>query len=87
MKRSIQVVTDISGKEAIYIDNWLEAVGNPLNEDMERVLWFRDLANNFGIKIKNLEFYRVRLEEDTTLTEFPKELITMSADLEFQRIF
>ena len=84
MKRDIKVVEDTNGYEAIYIDGFLQNEGNPLNEGVERVLWFIHIADAYGVDIKDIKFYTVNLKECTTYAEFPNQLIEILNDIEIQ---
>ena len=86
MKRKIQVVKDDNGYEAIYINGLLRNEGNPLNEGIERVLWFIHIADAYGVDIKDIKFYTVNLEECTDYAEFPNELIEIINDIELEGI-
>ena len=86
MKRDIRVIEDNNGYEAIYIDGFLQNEGNPLNEGIERVLWFIHIADAYGVDIKDIKFYTVNLEECTTHAEFPNKLIEIINDIEIQGI-
>ena len=86
MKRNIQVVQDDNGYEAIYIDGLLQNEGNPLNEGVERVLWFIHIADAYGVDIKDIKFYTVNLEACTKYGEFPNELIEILNDIELEGI-
>lgn len=84
MKRDIKVVEDVNGYGAIYIDGFLQNEGNPLNEGVERVLWFVHIADAYGVDIKDIKFYTVNLEECTAYAEFPNELIEIINDIQIQ---
>lgn len=86
MKRDIKVIEDVNGYEAIYIDGFLQNEGNPLNEGVERVLWFIHIADAYGVDIKDIKFYTVNLEEYTDYAEFPNKLIEIINDIEIQGI-
>ena len=86
MNRNIQVVGDVNGYEAIYINGLLRNEGNPLNEGIERVLWFIHIADAYGVDIKDIKFYSVNLEECTAYAEFPNKLIEIINDIEIQGI-
>ena len=86
MKRDIRVVEDSNGYEAIYIDGFLQNEGNPLNEGVERVLWFIHIADAYGVDIKDIKFYSVNLAECTVYAEFPNKLIEIINDIEIQGI-
>ena len=57
MQRDIKIIEDVNGYEAIYIDGFLQNEGNPLNEGIERVLWFIHIADAYGVDIKDIKFY------------------------------
>ena len=86
MKRNIHVVGDVNGYEAIYINGLLQNEGNPLNEGVERVLWFIYIAEAYGVDIKDIKFYSVNLEACTRYGEFPNELIEIINDIELEGI-
>ena len=86
MKRNIQVVKDDNGYEAIYIDGLLQNEGNPLNEGIERVLWFIHIAEAYCVDIKDIKFYSVNLADCTRYGEFPNELIEIINDIELEGI-
>ena len=86
MKRDIKVVEDINGYEAIYIDGFLKNEGNPLNEGDERILWFTRITDAYGVDIKDIKFYSVKLAECTDYAEFPNKLIEIINDIEIKGI-
>lgn len=86
MKIDIRIIKDNSEYEAVYIDGILQNEGNPLNEGIERVLWFIHIADSYCIDIKDIKFYTVNLESCTKYGEFPNELIEIINDIELEGI-
>lgn len=60
--------------EALYVNGKLYNEGNPLNEGNERVLYFINIANSYGININEIKFGYVDLEKCTDYGEFPNDL-------------
>lgn len=60
--------------EALYVNGKIYNVGNPLNEGNERVLYFINIANSYGININEIKFGHIDLEICTDYGEFPNDL-------------
>lgn len=60
--------------EALYVNGKLYDEGNPLEEGNERVLYFINIANVYGIDIKDIKFGYINLMEHTEYGEFPNDL-------------
>ena len=55
MKEMICIQTD-NGYEGLYFDNKLEDTGSPINEGIERVMYFIHLAKKYEINIEDIKF-------------------------------
>ena len=74
MREMICLQTD-NGYEGLYIDNKLDDVGNPINEGIERVRYFIDLAKNYKINIEDIKFGYINMSGFLDeYEEFPTEL-------------
>lgn len=74
MKEMICLQTD-NGYEGLYFDNKLEDVGSPINEGIERVRYFIDLAKNYKINIEDIKFGYINMSGFLDeYEEFPTEL-------------
>ena len=74
MKEMICLWTD-NGYEGLYIDNKLDDVGNPINEGIERVRYFIDLAKKYEINIEDIKFGYINMDDFLDEYEdFPMEL-------------
>ena len=74
MIKMICLWTD-NGYEGLYIDNRLDDVGNPINEGIERVRYFIDLAKNYKINIEDIKFGYINMNGFLDEYEdFPMEL-------------
>ena len=60
--------------EALYVNGKIYNEGNPLNEGNERVLYFINIANSYGININEIKFGYINLVEHTEYGEFPNDL-------------
>ena len=43
--------------EALYINGFLKAEGNPLNEGTERLIYFIKIAESYGVDVKDIKFF------------------------------
>ena len=74
MKEIIVLSTD-NGFEGLYIDNNLDDVGSPINEGIERVRYFIDLAKNYKINIEDIKFGYINMNGFLDeYGDFPMEL-------------
>lgn len=53
----LKVLTNNDGWEALYINDFIVAEGQPLEEGRERVLFFIDVAKTYGVPIEDIEFW------------------------------
>lgn len=60
--------------EALYVNGKLFNEGNPLNEGNERVLYFINIANSYGININEIKFGYVDLVVSFGYGEYPNDL-------------
>lgn len=60
--------------EALYINGKLFNEENPLNEGKERVLYFYNIAEIYGVNINEIKFGYVNLAECSVYGEFPNDL-------------
>jgi len=69
MKNKLYVVeNDCDGFEALYYKDLLIYEGNSLNEGTERLIYFINLANQYGLTVGDIIF------GNTELDEFPNRL-------------
>lgn len=60
--------------EALYINGKLYNEGNPLNKGKEKILYFYNIAEIYGININEIKFGYINLVEHTDYGEFPNDL-------------